>query len=122
MIELDPGHRYELDGIDGGQTRFTAVVQYVKREGPGYPGNVGHHPGITIQENLRSDIARLKYLDLQDPCAENLDIIRHLREAMRLLELRAARRHGSGILRIRLVEEIEKLPACPRCGHVVCNH
>jgi hypothetical protein len=42
MRIIDPGHDYILSVYDGeGEQRLT----FMKREGPGFPGNIGHYPG-----------------------------------------------------------------------------
>lgn len=56
MKVIDPGHVYDLRSLDGEQLNR---LVFVKREGPSYPGNVGHYPGTTMQEVLRALIDRL---------------------------------------------------------------
>ena len=64
---IDPGHVYDLRRLDGpGVERLT----FVKREGPRYPGNVGKHPGTTMQEVIRALIDRAEYVNAQIPNAE----------------------------------------------------
>jgi hypothetical protein len=115
MRVIDPGHVYEVASLDGGGPQ---TVTYVKREGPGYPGNVGHHPGTILQEMWRSEIHRLKYLDGQESCQENYDCINWLRHCILRLEQRAARRHGRELPALR--GWIEDQPICPKCGHIEC--
>lgn len=117
MKVLDPGHRYALASIDGDAGQ---VLSFVKREGPGYPGNAGSHPGTTTQEVLRALLDRTLYVEAQISAPENALVLAHLREAILLLEQRAARRHGLPLE--TTAEGIEDLPACLRCGHVVCGH
>lgn len=116
MKVLDPGHSYALKHVDGddGQNLF-----FVKREGPGYPGNVGSYPGTQIQEVLRVCIDRLDYVNNQIPCDRNKIAKRYLQEAIFHLESRAAERHGR-VLQAN-AEGIEKLPICPYCGHIECD-
>jgi hypothetical protein len=59
MKVLEAGHKYELLSLDGGEPQ---ILTFVKREGEGYPGNVGHHPGTTLQEVLRAEIDRGMYV------------------------------------------------------------
>ena len=66
----------------------------MKREGKGYPGNVGHYAGTNCQEVLRVLIDRVKYLEGQIPCRENSLIISSLRTALWHFESRAADRHN----------------------------
>ena len=120
MTVIDPGHDYYLDLLDGGigrlaQTRLT----FVKREGPGYPGNVGSHPGVNLQEVLRALIDRVKYLDRQIACSENRAVLLNLRAALHFLEVRAARRHNRPIPRFPEANELS--PFCHKCGHVGCE-
>src|ERR1700757_5337799 len=91
MENLDPGHVYQLNDIDGSGHQF---LTFVKREGAGYPGNVGHYPGTIIQDVLRCCIDRLKYVDNQISDIRNDLAIKHLRTAIYNLESRAAERHG----------------------------
>ncbi len=115
MRVIDPGHIYALPNLDGPGEQ---IRTYVKREGPGYPGNIGNHPGSNLQEGWRADIDRLKYLNSQVPDPVNELAIENLRLAILLLEHRAAKRHG------RIWEvvkgEIELIPTCPKCGHIQC--
>jgi hypothetical protein len=48
MKVIDPGHYYELNVLDG-DLPLPAYLRFVKREGPGYPGNKDHYPGTTCQ-------------------------------------------------------------------------
>jgi len=127
MRILDPGHRYAVNILDGlGNTENGICigkdhVQFVKREGEGYPGNVGHHYGTNCQELVRVLIHRLKYLDSQIPDHNNIHAIKSLRDVLRELETRAAQRHGLSLPRDKDLIEIEKLPTCLHCGHIVCK-
>src|SRR6266403_40383 len=98
MRVIDPGHHYELTNLDVGLEvyNFSDIV-FVKREGVGYPGNVGHHSGTNCQEVLRVLIDRVKYLDNQIPDDNNETILGFLRLAVFNFEERAARRHGRKI-------------------------
>lgn len=96
------------------------MLTFVKREGDGYPGNVGHYPGTTTQEVLRALIDRTEYVNNQIPCEENLEVLRHLRSAILQLEDRAAFRHGRVLPDIEL-EDIERLSTCSICGHIGCE-
>ena len=91
MRVIDPGHEYMLECLDGNDY---VHLKFVKREGDGYPGNVGSHSGTNIQEVLRALIDRVKYLDNQIPCENNKWILSHLRKSLQELEDRAALRHG----------------------------
>ena len=116
MTVLDPGHRYELHHFDGSAIE---VLQFVKREGPGYPGNCGHYEGTNIQEVLRALIERLQYLDKQIHHRCNDVSIYNLRNVIRLLEIRAAERHGRPVP--MFTYDIETMPTCVGCGHIGCS-
>jgi hypothetical protein len=100
-----------------------AIFIFVKREGSGYPGNVGHHPGTTLQEVLRACIDRVRYLDAQISDPTNAMALNSLREAIYFLERRAARRHNRENEFLRYIGnkiELEELPTCPKCLHIGC--
>jgi len=115
---IDPGHTYQLDGLDGGTPQ---TIRFVKRCDPPakYPGNVGSYPGTTIQEVLRVLIDRTQYVGRQRPCEETVHAIDAMREAIRLLEERAARRHGRALGPMPTQPELES--TCPACGHIRCE-
>ncbi len=115
MRVLDPGHVFELAHLDGDGIQ---QLRFVKREGIGYPGNVGHHEGTNLQEVIRALIARLGYVDSQLYDDSNLECIEHLRECIRLLETRAAIRHGRSVPIFGKYPEI--LGTCSDCGHIGC--
>lgn len=121
MKVLDPGHAYGLDrfpGVKGGGLAlpFQTLLQFMKREGEGYPGNVGHVDGTNCQEVIRALIDRIKYLDNQIPHPTNEVAIDRLRDALWLLEQRAAWRHGRELECSNGVKPEDK-PTCPICGH-----
>lgn len=100
----------------------TQIITYVKREGEGYPGNVGHYPGTNLQEGWRIEIDRLQYLNAQESHHSNDLAIRNLRQNIALLEMRAAERHGRSPLPMFDFEiSIELQPTCPKCGHIGCE-
>lgn len=116
MKTLDPGHRYLVDSYDGGKP---FEITFMKREGKGYPGNVGHHSGTNCQELLRVLIDRIMYLNRQIAHKNNVASLRKLREVLWLFEDRAAERHGVGF--DYYPAEIDTVPHCIVCGHVVCK-
>lgn len=130
MKVIDPGHEYRLDFLDGKGLQCTVYLSgerhvvrndtltFVKREGEGYPGNVGHHAGTIIQEVLRVLIDRLKYVDNQIPCAETKNAMEDLRSAIIWLERRAAGRHGR---EVSFTSEVELQSTCPKCLHIGCE-
>lgn len=116
MKVIDPGHVYKLDTLDG---EVESVLTFVKREGEKYPFNKGHHAGTNIQEVLRALIDRVNYVDRQIHYPENSMVIAQLRQALWLLESRAARTHGRYLNADPFGIEIRK--TCPTCGHVECD-
>lgn len=116
MTELDPGHEYLLDSLDG---EFLQVIRFVKREGTGYPGNVGHYSGATMQEVLRACIRRALYVNNQTPSWLTRLGIFGMRFTIWCFEKRAANRHDRkfGIIPI----DIENEPKCRICGHIRCK-
>jgi len=116
MRVIDPGHVYDLPGLDGGGPGRLA---FVKRAGPGYPGNLTAHPGTTSQAVMRALLDRLRYVQGQAWCAENWLCLLLMRLCLWLLEFRAARRHGR--LYARGLKFAESAPTCARCGHTVCG-
>lgn len=123
MKELDLGHKYELETYDG---NVPVVLTFVKREGTGFPFNHGHYAGTNLQETMRADIKRLKFLQAQAlemsdsiSAAEDLLMIVLLRQVLLLLEQRAARRHNRQLLlSVEELNNIEVMPTCPTCGHI----
>lgn len=120
MRIIDPGHLYGLAELDGGHD-WHSELQFVKREGPMYPGNVGSEPGTTTQEVLRALIDRTKYVNGQEPSRTNESVLGHLRAALWELEMRAADRRGVYVS-TSLMGAIEKEPACGACGHIPSAH
>lgn len=119
MQVVDPGHQYKLATIDGD---LDVILTFVKREGPGFPGNVGHHPGTTVQEVLRALIDRCGYLYNQIPSAETESAEDLLKTVLMLFEIRAARRHERKFDHPSLNSILKSIP-CPECLHVGCeNH
>ncbi len=116
MRVIDPGHQYALEHLDG---NLEELLTFVKREGAGYPGNVGSHPGTNIQEVLRALIDRLKYLHYQIPDYGNIYAIEDLRHALKKMEMRAARRHGRPFP--VFMKDLELMPVCQLCGHIGCE-
>ena len=119
MKVIDPGHKYEVDVYDG-KPGATQELTFMKREGPGYPMNVGHYPGTNCQEHLRVFIDRMHYLQMQEPCEHNLAIIEYARRMLWLFEDRAASRHGIDQFDYR-TDDIEQYESCKTCGHIICK-
>lgn len=121
MKVIDPGHFYHLSQLDNGEADSVQPLWFVKREGPGYPGNVGVQPGTTTQEVLRALIERNEYVNNQTPCAETEAAGELLKAALLLYELRAARRHGRISPDFDTVTEAVTAPGCDKCGHIGCK-
>lgn len=122
MITEDPGHSYILDELDG--ISGLNHLLFVKRDYPPekYPGNIGHHPGTTIQEVMRAIIARLKYVNQQIPSAFDEIAIEHARSIIICLEKRNAFKKGRTLdLNILLSDNIEDIYVCRNCGHIICE-
>lgn len=118
MRVLDPGHDYVLESLDGDAPQR---LTFVKREGAGFPGNVGSHPGTTMQEVLRALIERAEYVNAQIPCAETEAAAEMWKASLVLLEARAARRHGRVPADFETLDEAWMARGCERCGHVGCD-
>lgn len=116
MRVLDPGHKYALRRLDGVGEE---ILTFVKREGGGYPGNVGHYEGTTLQEALRAEIDRGIYVNNQIPDQDTLTAIGYMKMAVYHLGLRAARRHNRPILFD--VHQAVFGETCEKCGHVGCE-
>lgn len=125
MKVIDPGHMYELHQLDFSDysvwDRRQITLQFVKREGSKYPGNVGHYPGTTIQDVLRCCIDRLMYVNEQDFHMANLFAMVDLKSAIYNLEVRATERHGISNWHLEWPERqtIETLPFNPKNGHLI---
>ncbi len=117
MNAIDPGHVFTLDSLDGEQEN---KLIFVKREGDKYPGNVGHHPGTTMQEVLRALISRTEYVNAQLPDAANETAILHMKLAIYQFEARAATRHGRQIV-FTIDDVVKGVCKCETCGHVACR-
>lgn len=117
MRIIDPGHYYQLLTLDGDDIQY---LRFVKREGPGFPGNVGYHSGTTLQSVIRALCERVRYLQRQAWCVHNVLLLSLLRVCLWLLEKRAAKRHGKSYW--HGLAFAEDTPMCPKCGHTVCDH
>ena len=119
MRVIDPGHRYELEILDlHFHADWPRELIFVKREGPKFPGNVGHHPGTTCQEVLRAVVDRLHYVGHQIPAWQTTVAMFLGGVMIWLLEHRAARRHGRRSPGLKAAIRGE---GCERCGHVGCQ-
>lgn len=120
MHVIDPGHRYLLRSLDAKSLEQEGIeLRFVKRMGPGYPGNTSAYSGTTSQEVLRALIDRSKYVNNQVPDPHNALVLIYLREAILDLELRAAERHGRA-LPLLDITNIEDVETCRKCNHIGC--
>lgn len=119
MIIVEPGHTYGLHNIGPGLYKDIGHIVQFKRtrdERGRLLDPAEQREGPLAQELLRVLIDRTLYLNAEDPCNEDVAIVGHLRDALRLYEARAARR------------TIEKMPMpereslCGVCGHLLCEH
>lgn len=117
---LDNGHKYELNSLDGNNIQ---LIQFVKRFDPNnpnkFPGNTNSYSGTTLQMVLRVLIDRVKYLQNQIFCFENVFLIKTLQIAIWLLEFRAARRHSK--IFFKSLNFASNSNICVKCGHTICN-
>jgi hypothetical protein len=119
---LDPGHKYQVLTLDGADSQILTFVKRFDLENPEkYPGNINGYPGTTLQSVMQCLIERTKYLQNQIPCEENLHILYHLRSCIKLLEKRAANRHGLPFYQQDL-PFYDQAQLCAACGHTVCQH
>lgn len=117
---IDPGHKYELLTLDGEVEQILTFVKRCDLEHPErFPGNTNAYPGTTIQSVIRCLIERIDYLQNQIPDSNNLAVREMFLRQLWLLEERAARRHGYSFE--YRPEDMDKMPMCPHCGHVVCH-
>lgn len=116
---IDPGHKYELLSLDGDCRQTLTFVKRMDPEHPErFPGNKDAYPGTTMQSVIHCLIERIDYLQNQIPDGNNIPIRRMFLQQLWLLEERAARRHKYAF--DYRPEEMDQLPVCPHCGHVVC--
>lgn len=121
MTTLDPGHKYLLPSLDGIAPQTLTFVKRCDIRNPHrFPGNTNSYPGTTIQNVLRALLKRLRYLQRQVWCVENVIIIYAIRVSLWLMEFRASRRHGK--LYLHSLPFAEKAQMCPLCFHTDCHH
>lgn len=117
MRELESGHIYQLQTLDG---EAAQILIFVKRIGEKYPGNLlPAHQGTTVQEVLRSCVARLLYVNNQLP-NEHTHLARlNIEGAIFELESRAAElaKRDAGFS----IHEAVYGTTCSKCGHIQCK-
>lgn len=113
MIVIEAGHIYDVENVDGDGTQRLYFVRRRGRDAELLPLEK-RQEGILSQELLRVLIDRTMYLHNEQPWQENVKIIHHLRDSLRLYESRAARRN------IEKLSMPELRKTCPRCDHMLC--
>lgn len=114
MKVIEPGHVYEIVNVDGDGVQ---TITFVRRRGNDAEVLTdGRHEGILSQELIRVLINRTLYLNDEDPCQEDVEIVHKLRDCLRLYESRASRRT------IEKLTMPEMADACPICHHLLCAH
>jgi hypothetical protein len=135
MREIFPGHSYLLSSYpakeDTTDVYLKQRIDFRKRIGENYPGNIGDsHNGTSTQELLRVIIARSQYVNNQESHQANIKLIKNCRESILDLEKRAAIRRGDEYFRSwyekyfnSLENNIqpENIPPCNICGHIFCS-
>lgn len=127
MRVIVPGHVYHCEIYDIPPQTMAPIIWigFMRRIGPNYPGNAelgeGTSSGTNCQEVIRVLIDRCKYLEQQKPCRETRLIIRLLRSALWLFEVRAKRLKKGTLPRSLNLRHIEEIPTCSTCGHIYCK-
>jgi hypothetical protein len=117
MEEIDRGHVYLLDNLDGDDKQ---TLVFVKRIGSKYPFNAPPaYQGTTCQEVINANIARVNYLQKQSWCLENVVILFCLKIALWAFEFRASRIKGHFLFVNPL--SAWKKAKCTHCGHIGCR-
>lgn len=94
MLVLDPGHLYIPQILDSEGLDYTPdPIQFVKRMGERYPGNMSTQPGTITQELIRICIDRTKYVDNQIKHPLNQYALESMRDAIYYFEQRASEVH-----------------------------
>jgi len=121
MVDIiDPGHSYLLLTLDGELKQTLTFVKRCDRQNPKrFPGNFNSYPGTTVQSVVRCLLERMRYLQRQVWCLENVFVIFCLKWVLWLMEFRAARRHRR--LYLKSLHYAENQPLCLSCGHTLCD-
>ncbi len=101
------------------------MAELFKRIGDKFPGNAPPaYDGTTTQEAIRALIDRTKYVDAQIHFDANDEVLLHLRFALVWLEHRAAIARDDRDAAAEIWKHhtnVEMLPTCEKCGHVMCS-
>lgn len=114
MKVIVPGHLYELKNLDGDGVQHLQFVQRRDHNAELLPVEF-RKEGVVTQEVLRVLIDRTMYLHNEQAWHENVDALNHLRDCLRLYELRAAHRN------LQKLGMPERAPHCKTCGHLFCH-
>lgn len=115
MKVLVKGHKYIVHHVGDDGDQCIDFVQRRKYNGERFPDGF-EYPGILSQELIRVLIDRTLYLNAEEPCTEDVEIIHHLRDALTLYESRAARKN------IEKLVKVEEAKVCHKCHHILCHH
>lgn len=115
MRVVEPGHIYEVANADGDDEQRIVFVRRRDSDAERLPDDQGHE-GILSQELLRVLINRTLYLNDEDPCTEDVEIVHKLRDCLKAYESRAARRS------IEKLSMPERTDGCDICHHLLCFH
>jgi hypothetical protein len=115
MIVIEAGHVYEVANVDGHGTQRIEFVRRRDHNGEMRPEEL-RREGILSQELLRVLIDRTLYLNAENPCREDVEIVDRLRDVLRAYEARASRRS------IEKLSMPERHEGCPVCHHLLCFH
>lgn len=100
MKVLIPGHRYELENVEGSPAQVIQFIQKEPKKGPLGLYNkqvVTVCDGTTNEELMAVLIHRLKTVNERFPCRENAISITKLEEALMWQEKRTAERKARGV-------------------------
>jgi hypothetical protein len=122
---LDPGHLYELSNLDQhAPGNRVERLQFVKRIGDKFPGNLGEpRCGTISQEVIRALIDRTLFVNGQIEHGLNYRALGALRDALIALEMRSALARGDedAAAQIRVMQAPETEATCDHCGHILCR-
>lgn len=95
MKSISPGHKYELESMDGGTPQILTFIQKSLNEETGAFETV--EDGTTNEEVLSVLIDRVAILNEKAPCIENQRCLSSLNQALAELNLRTHSRRLRGV-------------------------
>jgi len=95
MKVVDPGHRYEVDNLQGHPVQTIGFVKKQLNEETGVFETVAD--GTTNEEVLAVLIDRIQTLNKKAPCRENSICLTHLETALLWLNARTQNRINRGV-------------------------